>query len=75
MICCEQAKEKYELTALYELPDLKARLEHIGGDPYTVIFRCRQCGCIWEERWRSGGHVDISDLVRLPREPSDRAGP
>jgi hypothetical protein len=72
MICCEQMKEKYELTALYDLPELKARVERVGGDPYLVVFRCRRCGCVWEERWRSGGHGDISDLVRMPRDETSR---
>ena len=71
MICCEQMNEKYELTAVYDLPDLKARLKHTGGDSYTVSYRCLQCGCLWEERWRSGGHVDICDLVRLPRNATN----
>ena len=48
-----------------EIPALAARLEQISLDPvnWVRVLRCRECGQLWEERFRETGLIAFETLI------------
>jgi hypothetical protein len=59
---CDALPAAYPESGLAELPEFASRLEQISIDPvnWVRILRCRNCGQLWEESYRSTGHGEVA---------------
>jgi hypothetical protein len=67
--CCDDLAGDFDGQAMTDLPLLASRVEKTGFDPkaWVTTFRCKTCGRLWEEKFRSEGHANVPTVVRVPR--------
>jgi hypothetical protein len=66
--CCSALAARIPAMAMSDLPELTRRVEEIQVDAmkWITTYRCKVCGCIWEERFQAEGHGEVPELVRRP---------
>ncbi len=65
--CCGKRADKYEAMAISDLEWLAPHVETILVDAKRWVsrYRCTRCGQIWEERYRSAGQGQVSDVTKI----------
>jgi hypothetical protein len=65
---CDDLPLEFRGKSVAEIPALAARLEELSRDleQWVRVFRCRQCGQLWEERYEATGHGEIATTRKIP---------
>ncbi len=64
---CETLQAEYRGMSVKQIPDLAGRLEEISRESinWIRVFRCRNCGQLWEERYESTGHGEVATTRKI----------
>ena len=64
--CCQRFPGENPGKSVKDIPDLAKTLDEISTDylKWVTTFRCKQCGQLWEERYRSAGHGNVPEVLR-----------
>lgn len=64
---CETLQAEYRGLSVKDIPELASRLDEMSCDSITWIrvFRCRNCGQLWEERYEATGHGEVPTTRKI----------
>ena len=64
---CDQLPDEYPGKTLAEIPELRDHVEELSTDfkRWITVFRCKDCGMIWEERYEAKGHGDAPSVRKV----------
>lgn len=65
--CCEKLKRIYAGAQVKDIPELQELLVEESTDykKWITIFRCKECGQKWEERYQQHGHGETPEVVKI----------
>ena len=68
--CCSQRADTYEFVAVSDLDWLAPRAEKVSVDykQWITTYRCTHCGQLWQERYRTAGHANIPDVIKVEQD-------
>lgn len=68
---CNSVPDENPGKAIADLPALAGRVEKVKTDfkLWISIFRCKECGQIWEERYESKGHANVPTVRKKMSQP------
>ena len=68
---CDALPAEYRGQSVDEIRKLAARLDQISIDStnWVRIFRCRDCGQLWEEWYEATGHGENANVRKMQMTP------
>ena len=69
MTDCDALPTAYPGQSVREIPTLIERLDEVSRDVkrWVRVFRCRNCGQLWEESYETTGHGENANTRKVPQ--------